>query len=89
MAGATNRALKSAGLPKSTIKTVRAESGGRLNLQSAIAIARAKGLDVGKAHEHLAKREAKAASKAQPTAAPACKSRNESPTVCTPLRSMP
>lgn len=67
MAGATNRALKSAGLPKSTIATVRAESGGRLNLQSAIAVARSKGLDVGKAHEHLAKREAKAASKATAT----------------------
>ncbi len=68
MAGATNRALKSAGLPKATIKTVRAESGGRLNLQSAIAVARAKGLDVGKAVAHLERRDAKAAVKAQPTA---------------------
>ena len=64
MAGATNRALKAAGLPKATIKTLRVESGGGLTLKSAIQVAQSRGLDVGQAHAHIEKREAKAAVKA-------------------------
>lgn len=65
MAGATNRAMKSAGVPKASIKTIRVKAGGRLTLQSAISIAREHGLDVGKAPEHLARREAKVETKRQ------------------------
>lgn len=65
MAGATNRAMKSAGVPKASIKTIRIKAGGRLTLQSAISIAREHGLDVGKAPEHLARREAKVETKRQ------------------------
>jgi hypothetical protein len=39
MAGANNRALKAAGIPKATIKTLRVENGGRLSLKSAITLA--------------------------------------------------
>lgn len=65
MAGATNRAMKSAGVPKASIKTIRVKAGGRLTLQSAISIAREHGLDVGKAPGHLARREAKVETKRQ------------------------
>ena len=65
MAGATNRAMKSAGVPKASIKTIRVKAGGRLTLQSAISIAREHGLDVGKAPDHLARREAKVETKRQ------------------------
>ena len=61
MAGATNRALRAAGLPKPTVKTLRAEAGAGLSLRSAIQIAVARGLAVpDKAHAFLAKREGKA-----------------------------
>ena len=61
MAGATNRALKAAGLPKSTINTLRVEHGAGLSLKSAIQIATSRGLAVpDKAHAFLAKREGKA-----------------------------
>lgn len=64
MAGATNRALKAAGVPKASIKTIRVKAGGRLSLKSALGVAAQQGLDVGKAHEHLARREAKTEAKA-------------------------
>lgn len=66
MAGATNRAMKAAGVPKATIATLRVEHGGHLSLRSAISIAHERGLDTGKAHEFMAKRDAKKA--AAPTA---------------------
>lgn len=71
MAGATNRALKSAGIPKGTIKTLRVESGGRMSLRSAIQLASGKDLPVGKAHDHLAKRDAKHAASPEGQAAAA------------------
>lgn len=61
MAGATNRAMKAAGVPKATIVTLRVEHGGHLSLRSAISIAHERGLDTGKAHEFMAKRDAKKA----------------------------
>lgn len=61
MAGATNRAMKAAGVPKATISTLRVEHGGHLSLRSAISIAHERGLDTGKAHEFMAKRDAKKA----------------------------
>jgi hypothetical protein len=61
MAGANNRALKGAGIPKATIKTLRVENGGRLSLKSAITLAGERGLAIGRAQEHLAKRDNKAA----------------------------
>lgn len=61
MAGATNRAMKAAGVPKATIATLRGEHGGHLSLRSAISIAHERGLDTGKAHEFMAKRDAKKA----------------------------
>ena len=72
MAGATNRALKSAGLPKSTIKTLRVENGGRLSLRSAISLAHERGLPVpDKAKAHLAASDAKRASSPEGQAASA------------------
>jgi hypothetical protein len=59
MAGATNRALKAAGIPKSTIATLRVEHGSGLSLRSALGIAHERGLPVGKAAEFHAAREAK------------------------------
>ena len=61
MAGANNRSLKAAGIPKATIQTLRVESGGRLSLKSAITLAGERGLAVGKAQSFLAKREVGAA----------------------------
>ncbi len=61
MAGATNRAMKAAGVPKATIATLRVEHGGHLSLRSAISIAHERGLDTGKAHDFMAKRDAKKA----------------------------
>ena len=61
MAGATNRAMKAAGVPKATIATLRVEHGGHLSLRSAISIAHERGLDTGKAHEFMTKRDAKKA----------------------------
>jgi hypothetical protein len=61
MAGATNRALKAAGIPKSTIATLRVEHGSGLSLRSALGIAHERGLPVGKAAEFHAAREAKRA----------------------------
>lgn len=49
MAGANNRALKAAGIPKATIKTVRVARGSGLSVQSAIQHAQAHGLPMGKA----------------------------------------
>jgi hypothetical protein len=59
MAGATNRALKAAGIPKATIATLRVEHGSGLSLRSALGIAHERGLPVGKAAEFHAAREAK------------------------------
>lgn len=69
MAGATNRALKAAGVPKATIKTIRVEHGGRLSLRAALVVAGSRGLDVGKGHDHLAKRDAKEAASPKAVAA--------------------
>jgi hypothetical protein len=69
MAGATNRALKAAGIPKATIQTLRVESGGRLSLRSAIGMAHERKLPVGKAVEHMAKRDARQASSKEGQAA--------------------
>jgi hypothetical protein len=69
MAGATNRALKAAGVPKATIKTIRVKAGGRLSLKSALGVAAEHGLDTGKAHEHLARRDAKEAASPKAVAA--------------------
>jgi hypothetical protein len=60
MAGATNRALKAAGIPKATIQTLRVESGGRLSLRSAIGMAHERKLPVGKAVEHMGPSEGQA-----------------------------
>ncbi len=49
MAGATNRALKAAGLPKATQNTIRVARGAGLTVQSAIQHAQAHGLPLGKA----------------------------------------
>jgi hypothetical protein len=76
MAGATNRALKAAGIPKATIKTLRVESGGRLNLRSAIQIASGRGLPIGKDSQHeeaqriQSLRSARAANRPAPSPAP-------------------
>lgn len=75
MAGATNRALKAAGVPKASIKTIRVKAGGRLSLKSALGVAVEHGLDTGKAHEHLARRDAKADAKRQATEASAAAAR--------------
>lgn len=61
MAGANNRSLKAAGIPKATIQTLRVEHGSGLSLRSALGIAHERGLPVGAAHEFMAKRDAKAA----------------------------
>jgi hypothetical protein len=53
--------MKAAGVPKATIATLRVEHGGHLSLRSAISIAHERGLDTGKAHEFMAKRDAKKA----------------------------
>lgn len=52
MAGATNRALKAAGLPKATQNTIRVARGAGLTVQSAIQHAQAHGLPLGKAAKH-------------------------------------
>jgi hypothetical protein len=49
MAGATNRALKAAGLPKATQAQIRVARGAGLTVQSAIQHAQAHGLPLGKA----------------------------------------
>ena len=65
MAGATNRALKAAGVPKGAIKTIRVTGGRGVSLRSAIAIAQSHGIALpDKVHAHLAKRDGKAAQKA-------------------------
>ena len=69
MAGATNRALKAAGIPKATIATLRVEHGSGLSLRSALGIAHERGLPVGKAAEFHAAREAKQAEQAERDAA--------------------
>ncbi len=57
MAGATNRALKAAGLPKATIATIRVQGSRGVSLQSAIKIATKAGAHVPeKVHAHLARR---------------------------------
>lgn len=57
MAGATNRALKAAGLPKATIATIRVQGSRGVSLHSAIKIATKAGAHVPeKAHAHLARR---------------------------------
>ena len=49
MAGATNRAMKAAGLPRKTQETVRVALGAGMTVQSAIRHAAAHGLPLGKA----------------------------------------
>lgn len=49
MAGATNKAMKAAGLPAKSIETVRVARGSGLSVQSAIQHAQAHGLPMGKA----------------------------------------
>ncbi len=49
MAGATNRAMKAAGLPRKTQETVRVALGAGMTVQSAIRHAQAHGLPLGKA----------------------------------------
>lgn len=64
MAGATNRALKAAGIPKSAIKELRVTGGRGLSLRSAISMAGQRGIEIPqKAHDFLAKRDAKSAQK--------------------------
>jgi hypothetical protein len=52
MAGATNKAMKAAGLPSKTIETTRVARGGGLTVQSAIQHAQAHGLKLGRAEKH-------------------------------------
>lgn len=54
MAGATNKAMKAAGLPTKTIQTVRVARGSGLNVQSAIQHAQAHGLPLGRAGKDAA-----------------------------------
>ena len=72
MAGATNRAMKAAGVPKASIGTIRVNSGGAHTLKSAIAVAAAHGAPVpDKVHAHIAARDAKAGAKTAKSAATA------------------
>ena len=67
MAGATNRAFKAAGIPKAAIKELRVTGGRGLTLRSAISLAGERGIQIPqKAHDFLAKRDAKSAQKAKP-----------------------
>lgn len=52
MAGATNKAMKAAGLPKKTQETVRVALGAGFTVQSAIQHAQAHGLKLGRAEKH-------------------------------------
>lgn len=52
MAGANNKAMKAAGLPKKTMDTARVALGAGLSVQSAIRHAQAHGLPLGKAAKH-------------------------------------
>ena len=52
MAGANNKAMKSAGLPKKTMDTARVALGAGMTVQSAIRHAQAHGLPLGKAAKH-------------------------------------
>lgn len=62
MAGASNRALKAAGLPKSAIKELRLSGSAGMSLRSAIGLAQERGIAIGdKPKAYLAKRESKAA----------------------------
>lgn len=72
MAGATNRAMKAAGIPKATQKVIRVNSGGAHTLKSAIAVAAAHGAEVpDRVHAHIAARDGKAATKTAKSAASA------------------
>lgn len=72
MAGATNRAMKAAGIPKATQNVIRVNSGGAHTLKSAIAVAAAHGAHVpDKVHAHIAARDAKAGAKTAKSAATA------------------
>lgn len=72
MAGATNRAMKAAGIPKATQNVIRVNSGGAHTLKSAIAVAAAHGAPVpDKVHAHIAARDAKAGAKTAKSAATA------------------
>ena len=72
MAGATNRAMKAAGIPKATQNVIRVNSGGAHTLKSAIAVAAAHGAPVpDKVHAHIAARDAKAGAKTAKSAAAA------------------
>lgn len=72
MAGATNRAMKAAGIPRATQNVIRVNSGGAHTLKSAIAVAAAHGAPVpDKVHAHIAARDAKAGAKTAKSAAAA------------------
>ena len=75
MAGATNRAMKAAGLPKATQEKIRVARGAGLTVQSAIQHAQAHGLPLGKAAKHVGELSGwqKAAAGAKVEARPATK----------------
>ncbi len=72
MAGATNRAMKAAGVPKATQNVIRVNGSRGMTLKSAIAVATAHGAPVpDKVHAHIAARDAKAGAKTAKSAATA------------------
>ncbi len=59
MAGATNRQLKTAGIPKAAMTQIRVHAGGRLSLKSALDVAERHGIAIpDKAHAFMAARAA-------------------------------
>lgn len=60
MAGATNRQLKTAGIPKAAMAQIRVHAGGHLSLKSALDVAARHGIAIpDKAHEFMAARDLK------------------------------
>lgn len=60
MAGATNRQLKTAGIPKAAMAQIRVHAGGRLSLKSALDVAAKHGIAIpDKAHAFMAARDLK------------------------------
>ncbi len=61
MAGATNRQLKTAGIPKAAMAQIRVHAGGHLTLKSALDVAAKHGIAIpDKAHAFMAARDLKA-----------------------------
>ena len=61
MAGATNRQLKTAGIPRAAVDKIRVKAGGRLTLKGALSVAAQHGISVPeKAHAFAAARDEKA-----------------------------